>query len=35
MRAGLKSNADNLDTTIQGLRAEINATKDSCEKLRL
>ena len=35
MRIGLKANADALDTTIQGLRSEINTTKQSCEKLRL
>lgn len=35
MRASLKSTADDLDSTIQSLRGEINGIKENCEKLRL
>lgn len=35
MRASLKSTADDLDSTIQSLRGEINAIKENCERLRL
>lgn len=35
MRQNLKSNADTIDASIQGLRGQINSTKQNCEKLRL
>lgn len=35
MRTSLKSTADDLDTTIQAYRSDINGIKENCEKLRL